>query len=389
MPNVLGPLDPIFYAQETITALFDQLGMARGVWRAFDRTPQEKGSTTQIPVPSSFVAAAAPASSVDLSVGTVTVTFDKWYEVKFKLTDKEISLGSDAIIPLHIKPAARAIAKQVDTDLNLLLAGIPWRRDIVDPATVADITAVLRILADNKVDMDPGMLWMEINPKLQEQFLNLTAFSQQQGAGDTGVNTQITGMLGQKFGFNIFMNQNLRTHTSGTVVSGGVDNLGAVNGAHAAAATSLALTGLSLTQTIVAGDSFSIAGHTQRYVATANLTLAGGAGTLSIAPPLTAALVGAEVVTFEAGASTMAESYVAGGAWHRDAFVLASAPLSNLGEQVSGTRMAIVNDDRTGLSIRSRVYYMPDASEVRVALDFLYATAIADRNKAVVMRIAP
>jgi hypothetical protein len=83
-------------------------------------------------------------------------------------------------------------------------------------------------------------------------------------------------------------------NSSGTV-SGSVT----VNGAHAAGATSIAVTGL--TGTLKAGDVVKFAGHTKVYMLTADATT-----TMTIEPPLLSALVSAEAVTYNGVPFTVA-----------------------------------------------------------------------------------
>jgi hypothetical protein len=154
----------------------------------------------------------------------------------------------------------------------------------------------------------------------------------------------------------------------------GADQAGAVVGAHAKGLATLAVGSFAATETFKAGDSFVITGFTQRYAVTADVTLSGGAATLAISPPLQNALAGAEVVTVRVqGASNRKENL----AFHRNAFALATAPLSEMGNEL-GAKIATA--DFGGVTLRSRVFYMPDISEVRVALDILYGVKTLDAN---------
>ena len=73
-------------------------------------------------------------------------------------------------------------------------------------------------------------------------------------------------------------------------------------------------------------------------------------------------------------------------AFHKNAFALGMAPLSDIGEQLGNARVASVVDPRTGLAMRSRIWYAPDASAVKVALDVLYAVKCLDGNLACRLR---
>lgn len=369
--------DPIFYANEAITQLYKALGMANAVHRGYDRTPAEKGSTIQIRLPGTFTAQDAPSSAQEVTPSLVNIELNYWKEVKFGLTDKEITLTDERIISDHIAPAAYALADDIDSRLCALYKEVPWYSDLSAPAAVADITAARKIMFNNKVPMkDTSKLHIMVDGTAEAEFLNLSAFSQQQGAGQAGVDTQVSGFLGQKFGFNFFANQNVKTHTTGTLSA--TDPL--VNTDTAVGATSIILDKGTLTGTIVAGDILTFAGHTQQYVATALATASGNAITVNIAPAVTGA-----TIANDTQATVVKSSKVENLAFHSHFAALAMAPLSEMASQL-GAKVATVTDPVTNISIRSRVFYEGNNSKVFVALDVLYGIKVLDCNKATRIR---
>lgn len=371
MPNVLNLYDPQFYANEALIQLEKALGMAGRVHRGFDRSPQDKGSVINISRPSTFTVSDAPATAQDLAPGNVAITLNKWREVKFKLTDKELTIAGEKIIDDHIAPAAYALAADIDADLFTLYKDIPWNTVTTAPAAVADITAARKVLFNNNVPMND--LRMVIDGTLEAEFLNLEAFSQAQGAGDTGVGTQMSGSLGRKFGFEISSSQNVPTHTAGV----SADVTGTLTGAHAAGVSSITIAAVTIGGTFKAGDTLIIAGNAQRYAITADATADGaGAAVLTITPPLVQAYLNAAVVTIQllSGVQNLA--------FHRNAFALAMAPLSTMGNEL-GAKIATAVDAQTSLALRSRIFYIGDTSSVVVALDALWGKKTLDPNLAV------
>ena len=376
MPNTLSVYDPLFYATEAITALMNQLGMARAVYRGYDAAPQQRGSVINIPVPSTFAAADAPSTAQDLTAGSVSITLNRWREVKFALTDKELTFTGEQIINDHIRPAAYALAQDIDVQLMLLAKGIPWYIDVTGTAAIADVIAARKILFDNKVPMDPTRLFMAVDSDMEADLLGQSAFTQWQGSGPTGEAAQIAGYLGQRFGMNIFATQNASTHTMGTA---SVTAL-AVVGNTAAGAKTITLDAVAVTGTLVPGDTFVIAGNTQRYVVTNTVTAAANAFVgVTIEPGLAVATLDNAVVTVSL------DNHVAGVAFHRDAFALAMAPLTRMGSQL-GAQIETVTDPASGISLRSRLYYEANSSAIHVALDCLYGVKVLDPNKAVRLR---
>jgi hypothetical protein len=372
MANELNLYDPLWYANEALVELNKALGMAGRVHRGFDRVPQGRGSTIMISRPSTFQAQDAPSTAQDLNPDDVAVVLNYWREVKFKLTDKELTFTGEKIINDHIRPAAIALANDVDVKLNTLYRDIPWIASWSSPAAVSDITNARKVLFNNGVPMED--LAFQVDGTIEAELLNISAFSQHQGAGDVGVDTQRRGYLGQKFGFEFFANQNVQTHTSGV----SADATGALVGAHAAGAETISFDGVTAAGTYKRGDTFVIAGNAQRYVFTADVTAdgAGAVANAAISPPLAQAYSDNDVitVTLQSGAQTVA--------FHRNAFALAMAPLTTMGNEL-GARIESVVDPLTGLALRSRLFYVGDTSTVYVALDILYGIKTLDPNLAV------
>lgn len=378
--NTLGVYNPIFYAQEALIQLEKALGMAGRVHRGIEqeRISFQKGETIQIRKPSTFSAQNAPSSAQNITTETVTLTLNYWREVKFELTDKELAFTQERIIEDHIRPAAYALADDVDLKLAALYKDIPWFYDLSGTPTVADITGPRKIMFDNAVPLvDPAMLHYMLNGTEEAGFLGLAAFTQQQGAGDMGVASQMRGSLGTKYGFEIFANQNVQSHTKGTCDDAA---LKVADGPYLAGVTTINFLAVDagVTGTLVAGDTFVIAGNAQRYAVTATNTAATNKFTgVTFTPALAAGHATNDAVTMRL------DNHTSNIMFHRNAFALASAPLPEVGNEL-GARVATINDPVTNLALRSRIYYMPDASKVVVALDILYGVKTLDPNLAVI-----
>lgn len=398
MANTLALYDPLFYAQEGLIALRKALGMAGRVYRGYDKAPQEKGSTIMINVPGTFVATDVNTSTggttQDLGPTQTSIVLNKWKEVKFGITDKELTFTTDKIIQDHIMPAAYAIADQIDMDLNTLVTDIPFIYNLSSTVGIPDIVAMRKILFDNRVPVNDNMLHWELDSKTEADLLGNSAFTQWQGSGQAGVETQMTGSLGRKYNFEFFTNQN-----TPSVAGGGDADVVGVASAAAKGATTMNVTSVGASAVLKRGDCFSVAGHKHQYVLTADATAVTGTLTgiqftssdplTALTPGVTAGLEvatgGSEVVTFLTAAAPATK--INNVAFHRNAFALAMAPLSDMGNQL-GARIESITDPVTGLSIRARVFYLGDNSTVKVALDCLYGMKTLDGTRAVRGRAA-
>jgi hypothetical protein len=377
MANTLGYYDPLFYAQEALIHLEKALGMAARVHRGYDeeRRSFNKGEYINIRKPSKFTVQNAPGTAEDLAVESVQLQLAHWREVKFALTDKELAFTTEKIIEDHIRPAAYALADDIDQKLVALYKDIPWYYDLAANGSteVGDITGVRKVQFQNAVPLqDIGNVHYMVDGNLEKGLLDLAAFTQQQGAGDQGVQSQRRGSLGTKYGYEIFANQNVPLHQAGTFSCAAPK----LKGAHSKGATSVTIDhSSSLTGTLLAGDSLVLAGNTQRYSVTADASASSNEITVSITPALIADY------TDNATATVRADTHRANLAFHRNAFALAMAPLSEIGNEL-GARIASITDPITGLSLRSRLYYIGNSSVVHVALDALYGIKTLDPNLA-------
>lgn len=374
MANTLGYYNPVFYANEALRLLYENLGMARYVYRGYEmeRRSFNRGEYINIRKPGTFAAGDAPAAATDMATQSVQIDLSYWREVKFEVTDKELAYTGEYILNEHIAPAAYALAKDIDTKLAALYKDIPWYTDGATAMTIAQIAAVKRIMATNGVPLDNR--YFMVDEFFEEDLIKLGDFNRYDGAGSDGVNTQRSGLIGRKFGFDFFMNQNVQSHTAGTCadVAGAIDLLAGYDKGD----TTIHIDAVTDGGDVTAGDIITITGDTQKYAITEAVTFTGGEGDVSITPPLAADVANDVVIGLDItaiGAQNMA--------FHRNAFALVVAPLPDLGGQL-GTRMATVTDPTTGLSLRSRLFYEPNSSAINVALDVLYGVKTLDPNLA-------
>jgi hypothetical protein len=247
-------------------------------------------------------------------------------------------------------------------------------------ANVSDITNSRQILFDNKVPlMDPSMLHMVVDGAVENEFLQLEAFSQNQGAGADGVGTQTSGMLGRKYGFNIQANQNVPSFTAGALSDGSSDL--ATSSEVTAGTATVPLAGTSVTGDVYVGDIITFDGVAQQYVILSAATAAANAISVTVGVPGRGTGVRTTIPNGTAATVTQTSGIGVGLAYHTHAFALATAPLSEMGDG-RGAEIATITDPFTGLSLRSRIYYDGDNSAVRVALDILYGVKTLDANMA-------
>jgi hypothetical protein len=392
MANSLTQFNLIYFAQEALMTLHDKLGLAARVHRGFSNEPGFRGKTIRIAKPATPAVNVFGTGSADVTTGGTDLVLDQHYETHIKFTDAELMYSSPgSLLNTHVRPSIQALAGAIDTDIAELYKFVPWAVDVNTTAGSErkNVTQPRKILAANGVNVeDFGNMFLATDEIEDARFRESTMFDSQTTGESAAEMMQLQGASLIYQGIGIFRSGKIQTHTSGTVITGGNDIAGAANADGAVGATSLAIDGLSGSETILAGDSFVFANHSQRYVATATTTLGTGAGTVSFFPALVAAVPENTVVTFEAGASTNAGNFYANMMFHRHAFALGMAPLSN--DQASaqaraqGWQVENVVDPDTNLGLRAMVWY--DGTGVNLRFDALWGAVCLDPNMAVRLR---
>ncbi len=397
MANVLSPYNPTFYAAEALILVQNALGMANRVYRGYEaeRAGYGLGETIQVRKPSDFsVETGGSSTTSDPYTTSQTITINQWKQVKFALTDKELTQAGSRVVDEHIQPAAYALANAVDSDLMSLYTDVPWLVGVNStPNAVADLTIPRKRLVDNagaQVDMDDGKIHMAITPNFEQALLGATHFHSATLVGGTAnQDALMKGHLGTRFGIEFFRSHNVQTHTSGTAVGGGDVTGLTLTGAGSQGDTTIGISNGTGSETLVAGDSFVIAGNSQRYVVTATNTASSGTySSVAIFPALVADYSSGAAVTFSTAATTTetnadnSDNFYANMLFHENAFGLVVVPLPEIGDG-AGARMSTVSDDQTGLSIRSRMAYDDDSAKVKVTLDILYGVKTLEPNLAV------
>lgn len=391
MSNALGNYDPNFYAAQALVQLEKVLGMASRVYRGYDKEPQQLGSVINLRRPTYFAAQSMPistANTTDLNTDSVAITLDQWFGVQFALTDKELSYTSERIINEHIRPAAIAVADKIDQSLNAKATEIPWYYVAQNTGTatnqITDIPAVRRRLFDNQVPTSD--IHLEFNGEREQYFLSCDTFNRYQNAGQTV--TQERGTLGEKFGFEIFANQNVGAQPAGGnfAVTGGTLTCATAT----VGSTSLSLAAATCAGSLVVGDIVQV-GNTgtdglsglafsanRNFVVTANATAAGNAITVTVSPKVSTAISAGAVSAVKLQSSSKFDNL----GFHRNAFALAMAPLPETANRM-GAIVASVADPITGLSLRVTMWYQGADAKVYIRIDALWGVKVLQPDAAV------
>ena len=376
MANSLSNIMPKILARG-LMALRSRAILPRLVNGSYKSDAASKGSTIDVPIPTavaaqSVVPGVVPITAVDTTPGLVQVALDQWKQnAPIHLTDDElvqIDKNKD-FLPMQLGEAIEGLASGVnqyimgkykDTDLGVYgycgtAATTPFA------STVAAATAARKVLNQQKCPKQNRRGVLDYDAEANA--LALSPFSDAEKVMSAVV--KMEGEIGRKFGIDWTADDDIPTHTAGTLVDGGAARTMAIDlgAGYAIGLDTVALDeGAATTAvgTIVLGDIISFANHSQTYTVIANTgctEYSAGVYTcatnvidaLKFYPALKAALVDNEVMTVKA-------THVVNLAFHRDAFAFATRPLvSNTVDLSLGSSILSMSDPQTGLVLRLEV----------------------------------
>ncbi len=335
-------LTPSIIAKEAMMQLYANCVMAGLVHRDYSSEfVAGIGDTVTIRKPATFEAKEFDRTSgieiQDAVEGSDTIKLDKLLDVSFEVTTEQLTMDIASFSAQLLQPAMQSFAQKIDLYLLGLYKDIPYTSGTAGtpPADISDITDARQILSDNLVPLQNRRL--VIDPTAENGFLQIPTFHEAGKVGDSGTALR-EASLGRKFGFDIYTDQNVLTHTAGTLSAG--------SGKPKAAAaskgdTTLTISATSLTGTLVLGDILTVGGNS--YVVTESANAASNAVTAKIAPAVIADIAANAEVTVTA-------SHTANLAFHRNAFALVTRPLA-LPKGLGNDQKALVSYDGFGLRV--------------------------------------
>ncbi len=350
MANTITNILPKILARGLL-ALREQAVMPRLVNLDYSNESAQKGDTIDVPIPSSLTVSDTVPSNVleapaDSAPTKVQISLNNWKKVNFHLTDKQLVDidKNEHFIPMQMSEAVRALSNQINLTVLQEFKGVYGFVGTAGTtpfgSNVTDATNARKVLNQQLCPRDNRRMVLDFDAEANA--LALAEFQRVNESGDLNVKRE--GEIGRKFGFDIFTDDQIVTHTAGG------SGTPLVNGALAVGDTSVAIDGMSGTSGFVVGDVVTFAGHAQTYAITVAPTASSGAQTVTVSPAIKAIVADNASVTKKA-------SHTVNLAFHRDAFALAMRPLtSETAGDAYGNNIVSMTDPVTGLSMRLEVY---------------------------------
>jgi len=349
MVNTVTNIMPKILARGLL-ALREQAVMPRVVNGDYAQQAAQKGDTIDVPIPSAIsvntvTPSNTPPTPADSSPTKVQIPLNNWYEANFHMTDKELVEvdRNEHFVPMQMSEAVKALANKINTTVHNEYKGVFGFAGTAGAtpfaSAVSAATDARKILNQQLCPRTDRRMILDFDAEASA--LALDSFNNVNQVGGTG--PKIEGEIGRKFGFDIYTDDAIVTHTAGG------SGTPLVNGALAAGDTSVVIDGMSGSGGLVVGDVITMAGNTQTYAVMTAPAASGGAQTVTVAPAITGTIANDAAITVKA-------SHVVNLGFHRDAFALAMRPLQGSTQGDSyGNQIVSMTDPITGLSMRLEV----------------------------------
>ena len=397
MANTL--ITPTMIAREALIQLENNLVMANNVHREYVNEFRKVGDTVNIRRPVKFdVTDGAVLTKQDVEEANTSIVVNQRKHVGWGFTTQDLTLTIEEFSERYIKPATIALANKIDRDLCSLYDDVyNW---VGTPGQTVNSYADFALAPQR---LDEGAVPTDMRRSVLAPADHWGVAGSQTGLFFTQIGTPAyrRGSIGEIGGVETFMDQNVRTHTTGTfttgstpLVNGANQNVTYANANKTTYSQTLITDGwANSTAVLTAGDVITLAGvnavnpvpgqtgtgkdslgRLQQFVVLNAVTSDGsGNATITISPPIitsgpfqtvTAAPANNAAIT---PLGTEATGYTQNLAFHRNAFALVTVPL----EMPDGVSFK-ARETHRGISMRVVKDYDIVNDDDVIRLDVLY-----------------
>lgn len=348
-------------AKESLMRLQNNLVLGSLVHTDFSNEFANRGDTVTVRKPATFVAKdfTTETEAQGINESSVAVKLDKIADVTVEVTSKQLGLNIQDFGVQVVDGAMQALAQKIDEDIANLYVDIPNVSGTpgTTPSALADIANVGKVLNTNKVPF--GNRRLVIDPEAQASLIILDAIAGADKSGSTLALREAN--MGRILGFDTFMDQNIQTHTKGTLDANAT---GTVDVSVDPTLVTVASGGNA--KTVKKGDVVSFADVDGTYIVLADKTTAAdGSGTFNVYPALAADATTKKI--------TVLGSHVSSLAFHKNAFALVNRPQAL---PMGGATGYVANYN--GLSIRVTMGYTMSSKINTISFDILYGVKTLD-----------
>lgn len=346
-------LNPSIIAKEAVMVLENNLIAGSLAYKNFSSEFSKVGDTITVRKPAVFQAKDFN-DQIEIQNATetgITLTLDKFKDVSFAVTSKDLSLSLEEFSKQLLQPAMRALHQQIDSDVLSVAPQFPGYYQKGATPVLADFAKMGLILNDNKAPMDSR--YAVLNATHYSEYVSLDSIARVDASGSSAGLRQ--AMLGRVLDFDTYMDQNMpslpvvSTITGKASASKGDDCFVMATSADVPVGSLFSVAGDSTVYQVIGVDLNAKKVYVDEEIAKA--TAEGGAN-----------------VTFQGGNKTSLF-------FHKNAIALVSAPL----ESMAGNNGRSATESFNGITIRVTMDYDINTKKDIVSVDCLYGVKVIDK----------
>lgn len=384
-------------ALRTVGYINRQIEQSRAEWR--------RGTAINIKKPATFTVQsdvyANMAAIEQAQPEDVQMTIDQYRTSGMRMTDIEEAIVGENAWQMHARRIGYAIASEIEAHVLTLAIKVP--HTIQQPlSTVSEdvLIAANRIFVELGVPEDgPQLRRYAADPQSWAKWLKLTAFSQNQGAGQTGVQTQTSGDIPEKYGLTPYQsNYCARVAAPSNAPTGGNETAAIASGASIVSGATKGSKTVVLTYTGLVAPTVFTPGMVVQLATAADGLLGPSAGKLyqrqlycvetsgavsggNISVTFTQALRQDHSGTWRRIVMAASDaSHIMNLAYYRDAFALAMVALPG---NRPGTNIYTAQNPNSGLTLRAREVYDGISLNNALIFDCWFGAKCIDPDKAI------
>ena len=190
--------------------------LARVVNRDYDNEVAQRGKIVSIPVRGSLSVNDKAADTVVTlqapSDSAVNVTLDKHKEVSFLVEDPVRAMASYDVLDGYLSDAVMAVAEQIDGDIAALYSGFSQSINATGGLAEDDFRNAQRLL--NVAKAPQTERWAVLSADAYYEASGIERIINRDFRGDEAETAVRNGYLGQVFGFNVVLDQQIKLSTN-------------------------------------------------------------------------------------------------------------------------------------------------------------------------------
>lgn len=330
---------------------------------------RQVGESIRVPKPVEFDSADEHGSegsqASNISVEKVDLELNRHIYKEFKMSDREFTGSRPGVIPDAAAAAIDVLARTINTAIFDLAKEVPnfaGNLNSTNARDKSDLITARKVMHNAKLLGDKTLV---LTSDTEADLLGIFTAGNDQ-------NAETEGMIGRRFGFNVYSDIQAPYHEAGSASS---DDGITLSVSAAAGAKTLVIEGATAGATLVKGDIVTVAGSTQSFAVAQDVVAEDGTAVVQVTEAVRTAIESGSAVT-------VVGSHAVDLAFQKSAFMIAFRQLETA-EVTDGTTIGSITDPETGVTLRLLRWYDPRTESTHWKFETLFGVKAVAPERAI------